>query len=72
MLGEPLDFTDVASIDLELANSLHWIIDNDVSDIMELTFSIDLNDFGEAKIIDLKPNGRDILVRYFDFFIKKN
>ena len=62
MLGEPLDFTDVACIDNDLAMSLQWVLDNDISDMVELTFSVDEHDFGEQGTVELKPGGSDIIV----------
>eukprot|EP00116_Pleurobrachia_bachei_P001740 sb/3462002/ len=62
MLGQPLDFTDVACIDSELAYSLQWLLDNDISDVVELTFAVDSLEFGEQGSVELKPGGVDILV----------
>lgn len=36
--------------------------DNDIDGILELTFSVDDEKFGERRTIDLKPGGRDIPV----------
>lgn len=36
--------------------------ENDITDILDLTFSTEDNRFGETVTIDLKPNGRDIEV----------
>lgn len=36
--------------------------DNDITDILELTFSTDDDRFGEVVTVDLKPGGRDIEV----------
>lgn len=36
--------------------------ENDITDILELTFSTDDNRFGETVTVDLKPNGRNIEV----------
>ena len=37
--------------------------DNDIEGIVELTFSVDDEKFGERRTIDLMPDGQDILVR---------
>ncbi len=34
--------------------------ENDISDSLFLTFSTDDESFGETRVIDLKPGGRDI------------
>ncbi|CAG8698307.1 16088_t:CDS:2, partial [Racocetra fulgida] len=62
ILGKPVDYRDVEAIDLEYYNSLVWMLNNDITNVVELTFSVVTNDFGEEKIIDLKPNGRNISV----------
>ena len=62
MLGEPIDSTDVICIDNDLAMSLQWLLDNDISDMAELTFSVDEHDFGEHGTLELKPGGSDIVV----------
>lgn len=36
--------------------------DNDIEGIIELTFSVDDEKFGERRTIDLIPGGRDIAV----------
>jgi E3 ubiquitin-protein ligase NEDD4 len=36
--------------------------DNDITDILDLTFSVDDDRFGEMVTVDLKPEGRDIEV----------
>lgn len=36
--------------------------ENDIDGILELTFSVDDEKFGERRTIDLKPGGRDIPV----------
>ena len=39
-----------------------WIIENNISEVLELTFSYDYDEFGELKVKDLIPNGRNIAV----------
>ena len=36
--------------------------ENDITDILDLTFSTDDNRFGETVTVDLKPDGRNIEV----------
>lgn len=36
--------------------------DNDITDVLDLTFSTDDDRFGEVVTVDLKPGGRDIEV----------
>ena len=61
ILGKAVDYKDIEAIDPEYYKSLEWMLDNPVADL-DLTFSVDAEDFGEAKTIELKPNGKDISV----------
>lgn len=62
ILGKPVDYRDIESIDPEYFKSLDWMLENDITDILDLTFSVDAEEFGETQVIDLKPNGRNIAV----------
>ena len=62
ILGRSVDYRDVESIDPEYYNSLVWMLENDITDVLDLTFSIEAEEFGEMKVIDLLPDGRNIAV----------
>uniref|UniRef100_A0A3Q3VY90 E3 ubiquitin-protein ligase HACE1 n=1 Tax=Mola mola TaxID=94237 RepID=A0A3Q3VY90_MOLML len=63
ILGIPVNFQDVSSIDPEYAKNLQWILDNDISDLgLELTFSVETDVFGAMEEVPLKPGGTSILV----------
>jgi E3 ubiquitin-protein ligase HUWE1 len=62
ILGRSVDYRDVEAIDPEYYKSLVWMLENDITDIIDLTFSVDTDDFGKMKTVDLKPNGRNIPV----------
>ncbi|KAJ1022444.1 hypothetical protein NDA16_003433 [Ustilago loliicola] len=62
ILGKPVDYRDLESIDPEYFKSLEWMLNNDITDILDFTFSVDDEEFGETKVIDLKPNGTNIAV----------
>ncbi|KAG7469909.1 hypothetical protein MATL_G00133800 [Megalops atlanticus] len=63
ILGIPVNYQDVASIDPEYAKNLQWILDNDISDLgLELTFSVETDVFGAMEEVPLKPGGVSILV----------
>lgn len=59
-----LYINDLQDIDPEVARSLIWMLNNDVSSMSELgmTFSVERNIMGMLETIDLIPNGRNILV----------
>ena len=62
MLGKPVSLKDMESLDLDYYKSLVWMLENDITDIIVETFSVETDDYGEHKIIDLIPNGKDIAV----------
>lgn len=62
MLNQPIEYTDVESIDPEYYRNLGWMLKNDITDILEETFSIVREQFGVMLTIDLKPNGRNLEV----------
>lgn len=62
ILNRSVDYRDVEAVDPEYYKSLVWMLDNDITDVIDLTFSMEMDDFGTTKIIDLKPDGRDLVV----------
>ncbi|KAJ3265210.1 hypothetical protein HDU77_006065 [Chytriomyces hyalinus] len=62
MLEIPVDWKDMEAIDPEFHKSLQWMLQNDITDVIDMTFSTEVDDFGVERIIDLKPNGRNIPV----------
>uniref|UniRef100_A0A8B9HUG2 E3 ubiquitin-protein ligase HACE1 n=1 Tax=Astyanax mexicanus TaxID=7994 RepID=A0A8B9HUG2_ASTMX len=63
ILGIPVNYQDVSSIDPEYAKNLQWILDNDISDLgLELTFSVETDVFGAMEEVALKPGGTSIQV----------
>jgi len=62
ILNIDVDYKDIEAIDPEYFKSLEWILHNDITDVLDLTFSLEIDEFGKKSIIDLKPNGRNIPV----------
>ncbi|XP_023239346.1 E3 ubiquitin-protein ligase HACE1-like [Centruroides sculpturatus] len=63
ILGIPVNFWDVASIDLEYAKNLQWLLDHDISEFcLDLTFSVETDVFGQMQEFELKPGGNKIPV----------
>ncbi|XP_061176415.1 E3 ubiquitin-protein ligase HACE1-like [Saccostrea echinata] len=58
ILGIPVNYTDVASIDPEYAKNLQWILDHNIDNIgLDLTFSVETDVFGAMQEVELKPGG---------------
>lgn len=62
ILGRSVDYRDMEGIDPEYYNSLVWMLNNDITDVIDQTFAVEADDFGQMKIIDLIPNGSEIQV----------
>lgn len=62
MLEIGVDWKDMEAVDPEFHKSLEWILNNDITDVLDLTFSCEVDDFGKTKNVDLKPGGSTIPV----------
>ncbi|CUM63479.1 uncharacterized protein PRCAT00001054001 [Priceomyces carsonii] len=62
ILGIPVSLKDMETLDLEYFKSLMWMLENDITDVITEDFSVETDDYGEHKIIDLVENGRNIPV----------
>eukprot|EP00127_Corallochytrium_limacisporum_P005528 Clim_evm45s207 gene=Clim_evmTU45s207 len=62
MLGKEPTLEDMETVDMEFYNSMKWVLSNDIEDVLDLTFSMDQNIYGELVEVDLKPDGRNIVV----------
>lgn len=62
MLRKKVVLQDMEGVDSEVYNSLKWILENSIDGILDLTFNVDDERFGELVVVDLKPNGREIEV----------
>ena len=62
MLRKKVAINDMEGVDEEYHKNLTWTLENDITDILDQTFSLEDEQFGETKTIDLKPGGRDIPV----------
>ncbi|KAF8973258.1 hypothetical protein BDZ97DRAFT_1912814 [Flammula alnicola] len=61
LLGKPVDYRDVEWVDPEYYNSLCWILENDPT-ALDLTFSVEADEFGVNRIVPLKEGGESIAV----------
>ncbi|KAL7249065.1 hypothetical protein ACSBR1_011264 [Camellia fascicularis] len=69
ILGVKVTYYDIEAIDPDYYKNLKWMLENDVSDILDLTFSMDpdeekhiLYEKTEVTDYELKPGGRNIRV----------
>ncbi|KAJ7644179.1 hypothetical protein FB45DRAFT_897156 [Roridomyces roridus] len=62
ILGKAMTLSDLEAVDADLHRSLNWMLDNDITDVLDETFTVTEERFGEHVTIELKPNGGDIPV----------
>ncbi|KAG8230832.1 hypothetical protein J437_LFUL010229 [Ladona fulva] len=62
LLRLPVSLSDLESLDGEFHQSLLWIKENDITGLLELTFSVTEEVFGRVAERELKPGGRNIPV----------
>lgn len=60
ILSRPVNVKDMESLDEEYYKSLLWILNNDPTDVIPETFSVETERFGETEVVDLVENGRNI------------
>ncbi|KAJ8283657.1 hypothetical protein COCON_G00025070 [Conger conger] len=62
LLGKPITLDDMEAVDPDLHKSLVWILDNDITGVLDHTFCVEHNAYGEIIQHELKPNGKSIPV----------
>lgn len=62
ILNKKVVLADMDGVDAEFYRNLEWTLDNDITDVLDLTFSIEDDQFGEIVTVDLKPDGRNLPV----------
>jgi len=62
ILKKKITLADLESVDSGLHRGLTWMLENDITDVIEDTFSITEEHFGEVVTVDLKEGGRDVEV----------
>ncbi|XP_048091642.1 E3 ubiquitin-protein ligase HECW2 [Alosa alosa] len=62
LLRIPCDLSDLEYLDEEFHQSLQWMKDNDIEDILDLTFTVNEEVFGQITERELKPGGANIPV----------
>ena len=53
---------DIEAVDPEYYKNLRWMLENDINDVLDLTFTEEVDYFGKVEMIELKPDGSGIKV----------
>ena len=62
LLNKPITLDDIEAVDPDLHKSLNWILVNDITEIIDSTFSVEHEAFGAIRVHELKPGGKNIQV----------
>ncbi|KAG8899505.1 hypothetical protein FRB99_006689 [Tulasnella sp. 403] len=62
ILRKKITLSDLESVDAELHRGMTWMLENDITDVIDETFTTTEDRFGEMVTIDLKPGGGDVPV----------
>uniref|UniRef100_H3DNP4 HECT-type E3 ubiquitin transferase n=1 Tax=Tetraodon nigroviridis TaxID=99883 RepID=H3DNP4_TETNG len=62
LLRLPTDLSDLEYLDEEFHQSLQWMKDNDITDILDLTFTVNEEVFGQVTERELKSGGSHVQV----------
>lgn len=64
LLNKRITLDDIEGVDPNLHSSLRWILENDITGIIDNTFSVEHEAFGVVHTHELKKGGKDINVSY--------
>ncbi|KAL4069938.1 hypothetical protein V8B97DRAFT_1900771 [Scleroderma yunnanense] len=62
ILGKKPSLSDLKCVDTELHGRMVWTLANDIADVVQLSFTITEDRFGETRKVELKPGGANIPV----------
>ncbi|KAK7023720.1 hypothetical protein R3P38DRAFT_2708439 [Favolaschia claudopus] len=62
ILKKKVTLSDLESVDAELHRGMTWMLENDITDVIDETFTTTEERFGEMVTIELKPGGADVPV----------
>uniref|UniRef100_UPI00358ED34A E3 ubiquitin-protein ligase SMURF2-like n=1 Tax=Myxine glutinosa TaxID=7769 RepID=UPI00358ED34A len=62
LLGKPITLGDMEAVDPDLHKSLVWILENDITGVLENAFCVEHEAFGQIVQHELRPNGQNLPV----------
>jgi hypothetical protein len=54
---------DIEAVDPEYYKNLRWMLENPIADVLDLTFTEEVDYFGAVELVELKPGGAGIKAR---------
>lgn len=55
-----MSLQDIEAVDPEYYKNLKWMLENNITDVLDLTFTEESDYFGKKELVELKPGGKDI------------
>ncbi len=52
MLGSPLTYEDIEGVDPEYYKNLAWMLEHDITDVLDLTFTAESDFFGKKEVCE--------------------
>lgn len=62
LLARPITLEDIESVDPELYRSLCWMLRNDITNVIDTTFTVQHDSFGQLQERELCDDGKNMLV----------
>lgn len=62
LLNKLIILDDIEAVDPHLHRSLNWMLENDITGIIDTTFTVEHESFGVLQMKELKPGGGNIIV----------
>ncbi|XP_047474966.1 E3 ubiquitin-protein ligase SMURF1-like isoform X2 [Penaeus chinensis] len=62
LLNKLIVLDDIEAVDPELHRSLNWMLENDITDVIDTTFTVEHDSFGVIQMRELKPGGSNVAV----------
>lgn len=62
MLGAPLTYEDIEAVDPDFFKNLKWMLENDITDVLDLVFAEETDYFGRKSTVELCPGGASVKV----------
>ena len=53
---------DIEAVDPDFYKNLRWMLENDIADVLDLTFTEETDYFGRKELVELKPEGANLRV----------
>lgn len=62
LLNKFITLSDIEGDDPELHRSLTWMLENNITGVIDTSFAVEHDSFGELQVHELKPGGKDIQI----------